>query len=332
MSPLRSAVAALLGLALAGAIPCQAQVQVQERVYGIIGKTQDKNFVAVANGCDTAARASGERCVLIGALGSSHPRVQNRLITDAIASRRYRALAVSVTESRLVAATLQQSQVPVITFDSPMEPGGVTRPPLYIGIDNAELGRQLARMVTKRRPQGGAVCLFASANDVNIRQRLDGARQVLSGNAHHPAGRRLTGENGWREALFCPFDARDDHQRMLQGMSLALQTSKADAIISLGHWPLVDPAAYRKAMARYEQRLVGNETIIVVAAGHLSPDQTALLKDQLVHGAVGIDFTEMGRLCFQYMHALAGRRSVAAPGYLPTRSLEADALVLLRGP
>jgi ribose transport system substrate-binding protein len=291
------------------------------RLFGILGKSNDVNFVEVTRGCNDQARSAGDRCVLIATNGSSHPRLQSELIARTIASGQYDAFAVSVTEAGLVGDALRAVSVPLITFDSPLAGPKVHEAPAYLGIDNTEFGRDMARLALKLRPQGGKVCIITSMNHVNLLQRIAGVRQVLSNDPNFPSNSRLNGEGGWTEATYCPFDARDNEARSLVGMAVAIRNSKADVVISLGHWPIGNPASYRTAMEPYQERLMAGTTNVIVAVGTPSAEQSRLLTDRLVHGIVTINFNALGRLCYRHLKALVEKQPPPQTRTLPYDSI-----------
>lgn len=306
--PVRYSKWAIMGAMLA-AVLCTGTAVAQGRLFGIVGKSaDDENFSEVARSCNAEANRAGDRCILVASRGSSHPRRQSELIAQALARRKFDGLAISVTEARMVGDALKAASVPLVIYDSPLSKTAMPMAPAYIGIDNIASGRQLARLAIKLKPQGGVLCIITGHNEANLQQRLAGARQEFSGNPAFPATRRLSGEGGWTEAPYCPFNAGDDHARTLLGMTVALRNSKVDAIVSLGHWPIKDPGAYRQAIAPFHDRLKGAHTIVIVALGAPSAGQLRLLTDRLVHGVVLIDFTALGRECYRQLKALVDKR------------------------
>lgn len=308
------------------ALACAAAtggVRAQGLVFGISGKSaNDVNFAAAWKGCADEARKHGDTCLQLSAGNTAQARLQDAAIVEAL-SRPLAGLAVSVTNSGYLAESsltqAAQKKVPVITFDSDLEPqhGHLRR--AYVGPDNIEFGGKLASAAQASHPRGGVVCLLSgNIKDPNLNQRLLGVRRALSGDPALPPGTRLSGQGGWREADRCPWYNEDDHQRAVKQMVMALTEMKVDVVISVGHWPLVDLKRYREAVEPLKSGMLQANQDIIIGVGEVSAERLALLNGELLRAYASIDFTEMGREAYREMKALATGNQLRPVTYTAT--------------
>lgn len=308
---------ARLVLFLALAFPALAPAE--GLTFGLVGKSiDDLNFVAAAKGCAEEAGRFGDQCLLIGNSGPADYRLQVQAMADAVRTTRFDALAVSVTASDAVAKAVRTLSIPVITFDSPFKAGDAALSRAYVGTENVEFGRELARLARKLRPQGGSVCLMTAANDGNLAQRVQGVRMELSAQDQLPEGQRLKGEGGWTETERCPWNSADKNQRTLSEVEFTLKHLHPDVFISVGHWPVSDPAAFRRTIAPFHPAIVAQKPVVIIAVGRITPDYAALFDEHLVHGFVSINFEEIGKRSYALMKAVAGGQAVPAVSYIPS--------------
>ena len=290
-------------LVLATVLACSSQAH--GATFGLLGKSMDDpNFVAAWRGCNDEARRNGDACVLLGNRGSTDARLQALALDEALQSRQYAALAISVTASELIANAARSSTIPLITFDSPFSTRDAALGRAYIGIDNVAFGRELARTARRLRPQGGSLCLMTAANNTNLAQRIAGVRQELSGKERWPEGQRLTGENSWIEQERCPWNTGDIPERTMREVELTFSTLKPDVFLSVGHWPVIDAVAYRAIVEPYRDALLKRQPAVVIATGTVGTPQAALLDEKRVHGYVSINFEQIGRSSYRAMRAL----------------------------
>lgn len=284
--------------------------------FGLVGKSAgDANFTAAWRGCDEEARRSGDVCLNLSPRGNSaQPRTQDAAVLDAL-KRPLAGLAVSVTHSGLLAssslALAARKNLPVITFDSDLDETdrGLRRG--YAGPDNIEFGGQLAKLAQAAHPQGGTVCLLTgSPGDPNLNSRMLGVRRQLSGNPNLTAGARLRGEGGWREPERCPFHSADNGQRAVRQLVLALDPLRANAIISVGQFAVLDPRLFRESVEPLRAAMGRDRQDIIVATGELSEAQRGLLRDGLVLAYVAIDFVQMGRAAYHSLKQLAEGKAI----------------------
>ncbi|MCC9595639.1 MULTISPECIES: substrate-binding domain-containing protein [unclassified Rubrivivax] len=285
-----------------------AGAQAQGQVYGLAGKsTDDPNYVAAWRGCAAEAQTWGDRCIALGVRGPARARAQDAAIVAGL-QRGLSGLAVAVTNSRYLGesalALAAERSVPVVTFETDVDPAQRALRRVHIGADNADIGRQLAALVAARRPAGGQLCLLAGdSHDAATAARVTALRRTLAQDPKLAEGARLSGERGWREVARCPWFNGDDARRALRQLATAFRDEDADAVVALGAWPFADPGAYRAAVQPLAAQ--DRQRVVVAATGALTAGQKALLADGLVQGYVSVDYEQMGRYAYRAMKRLA---------------------------
>lgn len=154
-------------------------------------------------------------------------------------------------------------------------------------------------------------------HDPNLAQRISGVRGELAGTEAFVSHERLSGQNGWWEFPRSPWYSGDQTGRAIEQVSLMLETDKPDVFISVGHWPVLKPGAYRNAMAPFAPDLASDRHIMICGVGKITPEIEGLLSDRLVHGLISINFFEIGVKVYQTLHALSRGRQVPARIYTP---------------
>lgn len=287
--------------------------------YAIISKSvDDANFADTATGCNQAAALNGDRCVHLGPRGPADSRNQVAALRKAARSGKYAGVAISVVLSEEVAKVVRRDvRVPVISFDSPFLSNDADAAAAYVGTENIAFGRDLAGIAKTLRPAGGTVFLMGDLHDSNLRQRINGVRRAFYGDTGDAPDSRLNGQNGWREFDRSPWRSGDDIERSLDQVTLMLKSIKPDVFISVGHWPVVDPGRYRKAVAPFAGNLRSGKHLMIFGVGKITPDLQNLLDDRLIHGLISIDFFEIGRQVYKTLDALSNGRSVPAETIVP---------------
>lgn len=297
----------------------QASALAEGMTFAIVAKSiDDGNFVDAWKGCDEAAKQSGDHCVLLGGSGPAQLRLQANAIREAVKNQHFDGFAVSVISSDLVAEAFQDVTVPIITFDSPFDAYHRHLSRAYVGPDNMEFGRDLARLAKQLHSGGASVCLMTVAHDSNLSLRVLGVRRELSEDSTFPDGKRLEGENGWTESSRCPWNASDNTRKSLNQLGYSLKYIKPDIFLSMGHWPTIDMPLYRKTVEPYRKEILANKRIIIFGIGTQSLTALeALMNDGLASGFVGIDFPEIGRKCYEVMRRIAEGKTVDEVNYIP---------------
>lgn len=297
-------------------------VQADGLRFGLVAKsTSDLNFVAAAQGCQEAAAADGNHCDLLGDEGTASPHVQRFAIEQAIASQRYQGLAISVTNSEFVAQGVAQSNIPILTFDSPFSKRHAHLSQGYVGTDNRMIGVDIGELALFMRPQGGTVCIMSVQHDPNLQQRVEALRQTLAADSPLMKGQRLNGENGWTELDRCPELSRGSNTNALAQIEGLMDNIKPDVILSVGHWPIEDPDAYSKVIRPYLDSLQSKQPLVIVAVGGVSEGYQRLLSERLIHGLVSINFEEIGKAAYQRMKEAASGRPIPETTFTPNRRI-----------
>lgn len=288
------------------------------REFALIAKsTSDQNFIEVWRGCESAAQKNNDHCVLLGPEQEASARLQAKAIEMAITSRRYSALAISVTKSDVIAQAVSQALIPVITFDSPFSLREQSLSLSYIGTDNLQFGRDLARQAKAVYPDGGSVCLMSAEHDTNLALRVLGVRRELSGNEELIEGQPLRGEGGWYEPERCLWDSGDSNARALAEVRISLSEIKPDVFLSVGSWPLINPQAYRNTLLPFQENLNKKKPLIIIGVGKVLDDYHQLRQEQLLHAMVSIDFFRIGELTYKQMLDSVHKKALKAVVYTP---------------
>ena len=316
----------LIGWLIGSPLLAAGAVQAAGLTFGILGKSlDDENFVDTWRACATAAAVDGNECRQLSPAGPSHPRTQTLALMKALSSKKYSALSVSVVNSRLIRHSLgREASIPLITFDSNFEATEQYLSSAYVGPDNIRFGRDLAIIAKRFKPNGGSLCVMTVQQEPNLMQRLTGIRRELSGNNSFPEDRQLRGENGWFEVDRCLWNAADIQERALRQLDVTLKSIKPEVFITVGHWPILDPEAYREAVNAYQTDIINERIIMIGGVGKLTPERQALLDDHLLHGIVSINFPEMGRQTYEVMKSVVNGEKVPYYQYTPLTVVMAD--------
>lgn len=288
------------------------------REFALIAKsTSDQNFIEVWRGCESAAQKNSDHCVLLGPEQETSARLQAKAIESAINSRRYSAMAISVTKSDVIAQAVSQAIIPVMTFDSPFAEREQNLSLSYVGTDNQQFGRDLARQAKATYPNGGSVCLMTAEHDTNLALRVLGIRRELSGNPALIDAQPLRGEGGWYEPERCLWDSGDSNKRALAEIRISLTEIKPDVFLSVGSWPLIDPQAYQNILLPFQENLRKKKPLIIIGVGKVLPEYHQLRQEQLVHSLVSIDFFRIGELTYKNMLNSINKKPLKAVIYTP---------------
>nr|WP_321400497.1 substrate-binding domain-containing protein [uncultured Desulfobacter sp.] len=289
------------------------------RDYALVSKSlDDENFKDTVTGCNALAELNGDRCFHIGAEGPADARGQALAFIQAARTGNFSGFAVSVVKSDTVANVVRQEiDVPVISFDSPFSSEDASVSKSYVGIDNISFGRDLAKAAKQLRPGGGTLFFMGDLHDANLALRIAGVRRELSGQDDFSADKRLGGENGWHEFKRSPWISGDEPDRAIAQISLMLKHIKPDVFISVGHWPILKPEAYREAVAPFLEDIRAGRHLMIVGVGKITPELQNLMNDRLIHGFISIDFFKIGREVYHTLQALSRHETVAPRIIIP---------------
>lgn len=299
-------------LALLLATAASPIIQAEGKTFGFSGKSlDDPNFVAAFHGFEAEAKKHGDSAIHIGAKGPEHFRKQEHSLAAAL-TKKLDGIAISVTNSDWLANNVMPDiaakHIPVVTFDSDFESKHKAFRKSFIGPDNVEIGRDLAKLAKQFASKGGTVWLMTGGQNItrqnpNLSDRLTGVRQELSGNNKYPQFQALRGEGGWKEPERSPWYTYDDNSVALKQVRLTASTPEVDVLIAVGHWPVMDTAALKQALASANRK--GKKLILIAAVGDLTPERRELLNEHWVDGFVALNFEEMGRLSYQSLQKLS---------------------------
>jgi ribose transport system substrate-binding protein len=197
----------------------------------------------------------------------------------------------------------QAAKIPVLTWDSDVLPADKGLRVAYIGTHNYEIGVNLAKLAQKVKPQGGTLCIQSGgAAAANHNERMQGIRDTLAGKKSDASpGKRLAGENGWKEIDGCPAYTDDDFPRSIQQFEdIMAKNPNLDAFLPTGGFPQFLPDANRAAVGKYKAKIASKSLALIVA--DTLPVQIDQMKEGLSLGQVGQRPFEMG---FKTMNALA---------------------------
>lgn len=299
----------------------------KDRLFGLVAKSQeDKNFIAVYEGCQEAARAYGDHCRLLGPHGPASARPQAVELRKALDSGEYSAIAISVVKSSLIAGELKKHKsIPVITFDSPFEPEDKDLSSAYVGPDNRAFGADLAKLAKRLYPAGGRLFIMGDLHDPNLAERIIGIRRELANDPDLKLPhRRLNGENGWFESPRSPWNSGDNIAESILKLDVILSQIQPDVFISVGHWPIVDDNAYHQTVSQYRFKEPGVHTAIIAGIGEITPEHDRLVSAGLLDGLVSIDFYAMGRLSYTVMRNILEKTPIQRWNYTPNRTLSGN--------
>ncbi len=300
-----------------------SSVWAQGQNFAVLGKSSDDpNFIDVAAACALVALKQGDSCELLHCPGSANPRLQVYALQKALRSKRYDAIAISVTMSQPLAALLTEHQdMPIVTFDSPFDEASSHLSLAYVGPENMSFGRDLAKIAKKIKPNGGRIIIMAADHDPNLQERVMGVRKELSGDDTLSGNTPLQGENGWIESIRSPWDTGDSIQRTMDQLSFSFKELDVDVVLSVGHWPIVQPDVFRATVKPFQYKLKQQKVLMIAGVGNVSPKVQSLMDDNLVTGVVSINFPMIGQQLYQVMSAVVAGRSVQSETVIPNKTL-----------
>jgi len=291
--------------------------------FGLVAKSiNDVNFIDVWQGCHKAAKSFGDRCLLLGGKGNAQIRRQEEAIQSAVKSQQYDALAISVMNSEFAARALQNINIPVITFDSPFNEKYQFLSHAYVGIDNIEFGKDLAKIAKTLLPKGGTICFMTVMHDRNLALRIQGARAEFSDNNKFTESQRLGKKGKWTELNRCPWYTSDNIERSHDQLEYTIRVLKPDVFIAVGHWPVSDITAYKKLMEPFRQQISHNKPLLIFGIGSCRKNQLSkLINAGLVHGFASINFPQLGKNSYEIMKKLVQdktNKNISRKNYIPS--------------
>lgn len=296
-----------------------APAQGRDLTFALIPKDiEDINFINAWRGCSDAARRNEDECLHIGDTQAGYFRGQLVAIRRAT-DLNVDGMAISVTNSAFIAQTglpaAKTKGIPIITFDSDLEPAEQHFRRTYIGPDNFEIGIKMGGLLQAAYPTGANICMMSGGRfDPNLNARIEGIRHALrrtSKDQHQaePANTTLIplgGENGWFEHPRCPLYNRGNETLAQSQFVQASHTDGIDAIVPVGSWLLGDPIRLEHIINSYGVR----NSKLIMATGTPSPEQNKMTEKGIIDGYVAIDFYAMGKQVYQQMRNYATGRNL----------------------
>jgi ribose transport system substrate-binding protein len=317
LKPVLTAALAVYAIALAGAADAQTK-----KVFALVPKNMNNPFFDQArDGCKKAEKESNGafECMYIGPGEHGGGDEQVAIVQDLVA-KKVAGIAVAPANAAAMAVALKaakDAKIPVLTWDSDVLPENKDLRIAYIGTHNYEIGVNLAKLAMKIKPKGGTICIQSGgAAAANHNERMQGIRDTLSG-AKSPSspGKRLTGQNGWKEIDGCPLYTDDDFPRSIQQFEdIMAKNPNLDAFIPTGGFPQFIPDANRAAVGKYKSKIASKSLALVVA--DTLPVQLDQMKEGLSLGQVGQRPFEMGMKTMQAFQAMtSGKPAPKDPTY-----------------
>jgi ribose transport system substrate-binding protein len=208
--------------------------------------------------------------------------VQNQVIGDAVA-KGVDGIAIYPAEPTGLARSLKIAKdagIPVVTFGSDLSPVDRKARSAFIGVDNRQVGDELAKLLLLIKPKGGKYCVQAGVTAPANQERLEAIQNTL------------TTAHGWEEIAGCPLVVSVGSEQGLEQLRATLgKNPELDGFISTDGAPQFAPDAYDTFSPLGKQISTGAFAFL---AGGILPEQTALLKKGLSSGQVGTNYSELG--------------------------------------
>ena len=254
------------------------------------------------DGCMKRAKELGDvECIYKGPI-EHEPATQVQIIQDFV-TQKVDGLALSVADAASVTGVVKQAReagIPVITFDADAP---ASQRQAYVGTDNKEMGRELARQLIKLRPKPGTFATQSGGPAAqNLNERLEGLYDVLK-------------KAGWTEVKGSPVFCNDDSALAAQQLAdFATANPDVDAIIPVGGWALFAPKAYR-AFVDANRKNYDSGKLTLVMPDTLKVEVEAL-RDGYAQVLVGQRPFEMGEKAMDMLAALKKGQTLPAITYV----------------
>ena len=248
--------------------------------FALIPKGMDNPYFDLSrDGCMAEAKKIGVTCIYKGP-ATHEPATEVQIMQDFI-TQGVDGIAVSVADADSVTGVIRQARganIPVITFDADA-PNSERQ--AYVGTDNKEMGRELARQLIKVHPEKGTFATQSGGPAAeNLNERLAGLYEVLKG-------------AGWTEVKGSPAFCNDDSALAAQQLQdFATANPNIDAIIPVGGWALFAPKAYKSYVDNNMDKVKAGKFPLVMP--DTLPVELQLLKEGYAQVLVGQRPYEMG--------------------------------------
>jgi len=238
-----------------------------EIVIGVVGKTKNDSFYLQSfKGCLKFAESHTDvRCVYDGAENYQDIRAQN-IIVNKLLKKGIDGLLISITDSAFLAngalQSIENNEIPVITFDSDFLPQHKQHRLTYVGTDNFNFGKELGTYIKKFAKQDdNYVCLQSGHSSApNLNERIAGVRYALSGQSTE----RLSGKNGWFETARCPLYSLGKRDFALNQLKFMIERDKPPIFLAVAGFAQFNPD-YIEQMLPFKNRITDEEIVVVSA-------------------------------------------------------------------
>jgi ribose transport system substrate-binding protein len=256
-------------------------VQAADYKFALIPKGMDNPYFDLSrDGCMAEAKKLGNVTCIYKGPATHEPATEVQIMQDFI-TQGVDGIAISVADADSVIGVIKMARaanIPVITFDAD---SSKSERQAYVGTDNKEMGRELARQLIKIHPQPST---FATQSGgpaaANLNERLAGLYEVLKG-------------AGWKEVKGSPAFCNDDAALAAQQLSdFATANPDIGAIIPVGGWALFAPKAYKSFVDANMDKVKAGKFPLVMPDD--LPVELQTLKDGYAQVLVGQRPYEMG--------------------------------------
>ena len=266
--------------------------------FALIPKGMDNPYFDLSrDGCLAEAKKLGDVTCIYKGPATHEPATEVQITQDFI-TQGIDGIAISVADADSVKGVIKMARdanIPVITFDADADK---SERQAYVGTDNKEMGRELARQLIKVHPTPST---FATQSGgpaaANLNDRLAGLYEVLKA-------------AGWTEVKGSPAFCNDDAALAAQQLSdFATANPDIGAIIPVGGWALFAPKAYRSYVDANMDKVKAGKFPLVMPDD--LPVELQTLKDGYAQVLVGQRPYEMGQKAMDLLLALKKGEKVA---------------------
>ena len=217
----------------------------------------------------------------------------------------------STTDSKFLVENVLKSanknNLPVIAFDSDLLPEHRKYRLAYVGTDNFDYGRALARYAKTEKQAGtNTVCLQSGHKTTpNLNERIAGVRFELAGEKVD----RLNGQNGWTEHIRCPFYSMGKRGDALSQLEHMIKQKQPPIFIAVAGFAQFNPY-YIERIKPYKNK-IDSEQITIISAD-TEDIQLQALALGLSDTNIGQNPYEMGRKSAELLYNYITKKQMPA--------------------
>ncbi|MBB1487586.1 substrate-binding domain-containing protein [Oceanospirillum sediminis] len=271
----------------------------------VIGKTKNDSFYEKAfEGCKTFASSVDDLlCIYDGPADFQDPRSQ-ALIVEKLLQQDVDGLLISTTNSDFlverVLKTVNQRNIPVITFDSDLLPQHHKYRQAYVGTNNFDFGVALGQYANRlKQGELTEICIQSGSSDTpNLNERIKGVRFALSGKGNN---QKLSGENGWIEHHRCPFYTLGKRSNALSQLKFIMAQDQPPIFLAVAGFAQFSPY-YIEQIMPFREKIKSGDSIVISADAEQV--QLEALEQNLSTVNIGQRPREMGRFSAKLIYEL----------------------------